>query len=109
MNRILIAEDERDIRELVTLTLQFNGYEVVGRNISQDNNIESVNIFPNPSKGLLFINCQNLTNWRLTNVNGQVLKEGITKEINTDNLPVGLYFLHICRDDNNITKRIVID
>ena len=29
MARILIAEDERDIRELVTLTLQFNGHEVV--------------------------------------------------------------------------------
>ena len=29
MTKILIAEDEPDIRELVTLTLQFSGYEVV--------------------------------------------------------------------------------
>lgn len=29
MAKILIAEDERDIRDLVTLTLQFAGYEVV--------------------------------------------------------------------------------
>lgn len=29
MAKILIAEDERDIRELVTFTLQFAGYEVV--------------------------------------------------------------------------------
>ena len=28
MAKILIAEDERDIRELITLTLQFNGHEV---------------------------------------------------------------------------------
>jgi CheY-like chemotaxis protein len=30
MARILIAEDERDIRDLVTLTLQFAGHDVVG-------------------------------------------------------------------------------
>jgi DNA-binding response OmpR family regulator len=29
MFKILIAEDEPDIRELITLTLQFSGYEVV--------------------------------------------------------------------------------
>jgi DNA-binding response OmpR family regulator len=28
MTRILIAEDEPDIRELITLTLQFNGFDV---------------------------------------------------------------------------------
>lgn len=29
MAKILIAEDERDIRELITLTLQFNGHDVI--------------------------------------------------------------------------------
>ena len=29
MAKILIAEDDQDIRELVVLTLQFNGFEVV--------------------------------------------------------------------------------
>lgn len=29
MTKILIAEDDQDIRELVILTLQFNGYDVV--------------------------------------------------------------------------------
>lgn len=29
MTKILIAEDDQDIRELVVLTLQFNGFEVV--------------------------------------------------------------------------------
>lgn len=29
MTKILIAEDDQDIRELVVLTLQFNGYDVV--------------------------------------------------------------------------------
>ncbi len=30
MNTILIAEDDKDIRELVILTLSFNGFEVMG-------------------------------------------------------------------------------
>lgn len=30
MPRILVAEDEKDIRELVILTLEFSGYQVVG-------------------------------------------------------------------------------
>jgi DNA-binding response OmpR family regulator len=29
MTKILIAEDERDIRDLITFTLRFSGYEVV--------------------------------------------------------------------------------
>jgi DNA-binding response OmpR family regulator len=29
MNKILIAEDERDIRDLIEFTLSYNGYEVV--------------------------------------------------------------------------------
>jgi DNA-binding response OmpR family regulator len=29
MTKILIAEDERDIRELITFTLQFAGYQVI--------------------------------------------------------------------------------
>ncbi len=29
MTKILIAEDDNDIRELIVLTLQFNGFEVV--------------------------------------------------------------------------------
>lgn len=29
MTKILIAEDERDIRDLITFTLKFSGYEVV--------------------------------------------------------------------------------
>ncbi|GAB4145813.1 MAG: hypothetical protein Fur0021_03430 [Candidatus Promineifilaceae bacterium] len=32
MARILVAEDEKDIRELITLALQFNGFEVISVN-----------------------------------------------------------------------------
>lgn len=40
MERILIAEDEPDIRELIRLALQYNGYEV----ISASNGAEAVDL-----------------------------------------------------------------
>jgi two-component system alkaline phosphatase synthesis response regulator PhoP len=36
MAKILIAEDERDIRDLVSFTLKFAGYEVVAASDGQD-------------------------------------------------------------------------
>ena len=40
MAKILIAEDERDIRDLITFTLGFAGYEVV----AASNGEEAVNL-----------------------------------------------------------------
>jgi two-component system alkaline phosphatase synthesis response regulator PhoP len=36
MAKILIAEDERDIRDLITFTLRFAGYEVVAANNGEE-------------------------------------------------------------------------
>ncbi|MBN2388353.1 MAG: response regulator [Anaerolineales bacterium] len=36
MTKILIAEDERDIRDLITFTLRFAGYEVVAASNGED-------------------------------------------------------------------------
>lgn len=36
MAKILIAEDERDIRELITFTLQFAGYQVIPTNNGEE-------------------------------------------------------------------------
>jgi DNA-binding response OmpR family regulator len=36
MTKILIAEDERDIRDLITYTLHFAGYEVVAANNGEE-------------------------------------------------------------------------
>lgn len=36
MAKILIAEDERDIRDLITFTLQFAGYEVIAASNGED-------------------------------------------------------------------------
>jgi DNA-binding response OmpR family regulator len=51
MERILIAEDEPDIRELIRLALQFNGFEV----ISASDGAEAVELASNNSFDLIML------------------------------------------------------
>lgn len=51
MGRILIAEDEPDIRELIRLALQFNGFEV----ISASDGAEAVELASNNSFDLIML------------------------------------------------------
>ena len=51
MAKILIAEDERDIRDLVAFTLRFAGYEVV----VATNGEEAVNMAPNENPDLILM------------------------------------------------------
>lgn len=51
MTKILIAEDDQDIRELIVLTLQFNGFEVK----SVDNGAAAVEIAPDGEFDLILM------------------------------------------------------
>jgi DNA-binding response OmpR family regulator len=51
MAKILIAEDERDIRDLVAFTLRFAGYEVV----VATNGEEAVHMAPNENPDLILM------------------------------------------------------
>lgn len=51
MGRILIAEDEPDIRELIRLALQFNGFEV----ISASDGAEAVELASNNNFDLIML------------------------------------------------------
>lgn len=51
MVKILIAEDERDIRDLVAFTLRFAGYEV----IPASNGEEAVNLVPKEKPDLILM------------------------------------------------------
>jgi DNA-binding response OmpR family regulator len=51
MTKILIAEDEPDIRDLISLTLQFGGYEVV----SAKDGIEAVSAAQNDQFDLILM------------------------------------------------------
>ncbi|HJS30229.1 MAG TPA: response regulator [Anaerolineales bacterium] len=61
MTKILIAEDERDIRELITFTLKFAGYEV----ITASNGEEAVQaaLVENPDLILLDVRMPKMTGY----------------------------------------------
>jgi DNA-binding response OmpR family regulator len=61
MAKILIAEDERDIRDLITFTLQFAGYEVV----AASNGAEAVSLArqENPDLILLDVRMPRMTGY----------------------------------------------
>jgi DNA-binding response OmpR family regulator len=46
MARILIAEDERDIRDLILFTLQFAGYEVIATSNGEEAYLTALELIP---------------------------------------------------------------
>jgi DNA-binding response OmpR family regulator len=46
MTMVLVADDERDIRELIAFTLRFAGYEVVTANDGEDAYQQALKIIP---------------------------------------------------------------
>ncbi|MDY0143160.1 MAG: T9SS type A sorting domain-containing protein [Bacteroidales bacterium] len=82
-----------------------------------DVNIENteldVNVYPNPTSGLLFIEFTKAedTSWKLVNITGQVILEGQNSNdkfsVNMEDLAPGVYTLNIQQNDRIITKRVV--
>lgn len=78
MAKILIAEDERDIRELVTFTLKFAGFEVV----AVMNGAEAVEAAVTEKPDLI------LMDGRMPVMNGYQACEQIKADPRTQNIPV---------------------
>lgn len=92
MTKILIAEDERDIRDLVVFTLQFGGFEVV----ATGNGAELVSAAPNEKPDLI------LTDVRMPKMTGyeacQVLKA------NPDTKDIPIVFLSAKGQEEEVNK-----
>jgi CheY-like chemotaxis protein len=78
MARILIAEDEKDIRELISFTLKFAGHEV----IATANGEEAFNTTLQQIPDLVLLDV------RMPRMNGYEACERIKAEPSTKNIPV---------------------
>lgn len=78
MSKILIAEDERDIRELIAFTLRFAGFEV----FTTTNGEEALNILDQVQPDLVLLDI------RMPRVNGYQVCQKIKTNPETQHIPV---------------------
>ena len=78
MTKILIAEDERDIRDLITYTLQFAGYEVVSAGDGEE--AVQLTLLEKPDLVLLDV--------RMPRMNGYEACKAIKADEKTKGIPV---------------------
>ena len=78
MAKILIAEDERDIRDLITFTLRFAGHEV----ITAVNGEEAVNLAKEAHPDLILMDV------RMPKMTGYEACKALKSEKSTENIPV---------------------
>lgn len=78
MARILVAEDERDIRDLISFTLQFAGFEVV----LASNGAEAVELAPTVNPDLILMDV------RMPRMTGYQACEALKKLPETKDTPV---------------------
>ena len=78
MAKILIAEDERDIRDLITFTLRFAGYEVV----AASNGEEGYNLAKQTMPDLILMDV------RMPKMTGYEACKAIKADKSTESIPV---------------------
>ncbi len=81
-----------------------------------NNRLENLQIYPNPSRGKLYLNHENYPNNRIIlakvfNTLGQLVfsKEINNKTINLNKLKDGIYYLKLNFDNNITTKKIILN
>lgn len=78
MTKILVAEDERDIRDLISFTLQFAGFEVV----SASNGADAVELAQQEHPDLILMDV------RMPRMTGYQACEALKKRAETAEIPV---------------------
>ncbi len=74
--------------------------------------LNAVSVYPNPTKGMLHINTENVLNFNITNVLGKIVVANKTINENTNldisNLENGIYFVNLTDGSSKVTKKIVL-
>lgn len=70
-----------------------------------------VSVYPNPSRSNISVDVKESITYSITNINGQLVKEGIINQINNkiniSSFNSGLYFLNLERKNQSVTKKII--
>ena len=72
----------------------------------------NVNIYPIPTKGLLYVDINNNSDYAVTDLNGKLITKGVfingTNQIDLSRYEAGVYFLRIESADRIQTKKIIL-
>lgn len=75
-----------------------------------DDNLENINIYPNPANEFIYVKAAENSNYQIIDVLGKIIKEGIItserNEINVSDINRGTYLIKIFEDNKVIVKRI---
>lgn len=71
-----------------------------------------INIYPIPTKGLLYVDINNNSDYAVTDLNGKLITKGVflngTNQIDLSRYEAGVYFLRIVNADRIQTKKIIL-
>lgn len=73
-----------------------------------ENNGVNCNIYPNPSKGVVYVKGVDIANVMVFNSLGQlveVVESDNETSVNIENLSVGVYFVRVMNNDGNATTK----
>jgi hypothetical protein len=85
-----------------------DGRILTGTNELQTGAEKGVRVFPNPFANRFTIETDEQVNEvKLYNMMGQVIYTGTSKEVNTTQLPYGVYILHVVTNKNTYVQRVL--
>ena len=88
-NKILIVEDEKDIRDLIIYSLEGKGYQT----ISTDDGEKAIKMLKENKPDLVILD------WMLPSVSGLEICRSIRRDINTKNIPIIMLTAKITEED----------
>ena len=88
-NKILIVEDEKDIRNLIIYSLEGKGYQT----ISTDDGEKAIKMLKENKPDLVILD------WMLPSVSGLEICRSIRRDINTKNIPIIMLTAKITEED----------
>jgi hypothetical protein len=93
--------NDQDLRDEQVLFSYFSIEEVSSLSILEVDQ-ESISVFPNPTSGVVHISSIDATQTQIFAINGQLLLQSNSAQIDISELPPSLYFLKVFDKNNNL-------
>ncbi|PLW92824.1 MAG: hypothetical protein C0592_08805 [Marinilabiliales bacterium] len=68
---------------------------------------EGIHVYPNPTSGYIFIECDDLQSVEILNQMGQLVYTGNASAINIESLPAGIYFVRLRKNKSNFVHKVI--